>query len=105
MMSIVYFKGTFASDEEAKISVRTHAFNYGTAIFEGIRGYWNQEKKQLFVLHMDRHYKRMKENASILMFPFPYNVKELSKLTIELLRKNNHKEDVICSERFLFLDE
>jgi len=93
-MAIVYFKGKFVSDEEAKVSVRTHALNYGTAIFEGIRGYWNSEQEQLFVLHMERHYQRMKKNSKILMFPFPYEPEKLSEITLELLRKNKHKEDV-----------
>ncbi len=93
-MSIVYFKGKFVPDQEANVSIRTHAFNYGTAIFEGIRGYWNEEKKQLYVLHLAKHYQRMKKNANLLMFPFPKSVEELSELTLELLRKNKHKENV-----------
>ena len=28
----------------------THAFMYGTAVFEGIRAYWNAEQGQLYGL-------------------------------------------------------
>ena len=38
---VTYFNNAFVPDEDAKIGVKTHAFNYGTGCFEGIRGYWN----------------------------------------------------------------
>ena len=28
--------------EDAKVGVQTHALHYGTAVFEGIRGNWNE---------------------------------------------------------------
>src|SRR5690606_39095580 len=43
-----YFEGAFISSAEAKLSVMTHAFNYGTALFEGIRGYYSKEEENLF---------------------------------------------------------
>jgi branched-chain amino acid aminotransferase len=45
----VFFEGKIVPFEEAKVSVATHAFNYGTAVFGGIRGYWNDEKKKLYI--------------------------------------------------------
>jgi len=38
-MKYAFFKGKIVPFSEAKISIMTHAFNYGTAVFEGIRGY------------------------------------------------------------------
>ena len=29
---------------DAKVSIMTHAFMYGTATFEGIRAYWNADQ-------------------------------------------------------------
>ena len=34
---MAYFEGEFVPIEEASLNVMTHAFNYGTAVFEGIR--------------------------------------------------------------------
>ena len=47
---VVFFKGDFVPYEDAKVSVLTHGLNYGTGCFEGIRGYWNEEQQQMFVL-------------------------------------------------------
>ena len=47
---ICYFEGNWVPMREAKVSVMTHAFMYGTATFEGIRGYWNEEQGTLYGL-------------------------------------------------------
>ena len=44
-----YFQGKIVPYSEAKVGVATHALNYGTAVFGGIRAYWNEEKERLFV--------------------------------------------------------
>ena len=41
---ICYFEGDYVPMRDAKVSIMTHAFMYGTAVFEGIRGYWNAEQ-------------------------------------------------------------
>src|SRR3989442_15639258 len=43
-----YLDGEFVPIRDAKVSVMTHAFNYGTGVFEGIRAYWNAEDEQLY---------------------------------------------------------
>ena len=51
-MKKAFFKGKIVPYKEAKIGIMTHAFNYGTGVFEGIRAYWNVEKKQMFILKL-----------------------------------------------------
>ena len=51
---VCYFEGEFVPLSEAKIPVMTHGFLYGTATFEGIRAYWNEEQEQLYVLKLLR---------------------------------------------------
>src|SRR5260370_39484483 len=51
-----YLGGKFVPIREAKISVMTHAFNYGTGVFEGVRAYWHAEEQQLDRLHFRDHY-------------------------------------------------
>jgi branched-chain amino acid aminotransferase len=45
----------------------THAFMYGTATFEGIRAYWNEEQGKLFGLKIREHADRLRQSARILM--------------------------------------
>ena len=91
--SYAFFKGEFVPEDDAKISIKTHALQYGTAIFEGIRAYWNENQKELFVFRMKEHYERMLDNIKILHIDCKYSVDELCDLTIELLKKNAPKTD------------
>ena len=44
-----YFEGDYVPITKANVSIKTHALNYGTGCFEGIRGYWNDETGQLYL--------------------------------------------------------
>jgi branched-chain amino acid aminotransferase len=93
MPRYAFFRGGFVPIEEAKVSVMTHAFNYGTGCFEGIRAYWNEEDEQLYVFRMQEHYQRLLNSARILQIKLPYTVDELGDLTLELLRKEGYRQD------------
>jgi branched-chain amino acid aminotransferase len=88
-----YFHGKFVPLAEANVNIMTHALNYGTGCFEGIRGYWNDAKEQLFVFRMPEHYRRLHTSGRILGMKLPHSVEELGALTAELIRRNGHKED------------
>ncbi len=93
MPKYAFFEGQFVPIEEAKVSIMTHAFNYGTGCFEGIRAYWNEEEQQLFVFRMREHYERLHRSCRILLIDLPYSVDELGEITVELLRKEGYRED------------
>ena len=61
-----FFRGEFVPLREANINVMTHGFNYGTAVFEGIRAYWNAEEEQLFGLELVPHFERIHRSAALL---------------------------------------
>ena len=54
-----YMDGKYVPSNEAMIPVRTHAFLYGTSVFEGIRGYYNQEEDQIYAFRMKEHFERL----------------------------------------------
>ena len=88
-----YIRGEIVPIEQAQVSVMTHALNYGTGCFEGIRGYWNEEQRQLYVFRLPEHYRRMAASARILMMQLPGSDEDLCRLTVELLRRNEHTQD------------
>src|SRR6188474_156158 len=90
---VCYFQGEFVPLDEARIPVMTHGFLYGTATFEGIRAYWNEEQEQLYGLKLLEHYKRMERSARVLLMKLPMPPEELVDLTVELLRKNGFRQD------------
>ena len=62
-----YFQGKIVPYEQAKVGVLTHALNYGTAAFGGLRGYWNDDQQQLFIFRPKDHYKRLLNSAKMLL--------------------------------------
>jgi branched-chain amino acid aminotransferase len=88
-----YLGDKFVPIREAKISVMTHAFNYGTGVFEGIRAYWNAEEEQLYGLHFREHFTRLTRSCRIMRLTLPHSVEDLVDITIELLRRCGYRED------------
>lgn len=93
MPKYAFFKGQMVPIEEAKVSIMTHAFNYGTGCFEGIRAYWNEDDGQLYVFRMKEHYERMHRSCRILRIHLPYSTDELGEITLALLRKEGYRQD------------
>lgn len=89
-----YFEGSIVPLREAKISVMTHALNYGTACFEGIRGYWNEQHGQLYLLKLREHYKRMEDSCNTLRMQPQETIEDLCRITAELVRKHGYRSDV-----------
>lgn len=86
--SLAYFKGNFVPIAEANINIMNHSFMYGTAVFEGIRAYWNAGEKELYIFRLREHFERMMDSMKIMYLETDYSVDELCKITVELLKRN-----------------
>ncbi|MDR1167691.1 MAG: branched-chain amino acid transaminase [Heliobacteriaceae bacterium] len=93
MTEYYFMNGEYTEAGKAVIPVRTHAFMYGTSVFEGIRAYWNDEDKQLYAFRAPEHYERIQKSARIMHMESPYTTEEYCEITKKLLKKNNYKED------------
>jgi len=91
---IVYFEGKYVPTEEAKISVMTHAFNYGTGIFEGIRGYYNAEEDNILVFRLKEHVDRMVRNSKVLCMDISEDAATIENVCLELIRRSEFREGV-----------
>ena len=88
-----FFNGEFVPLQDAKVSVMTHALNYGTGVFEGIRAYWNEDKGQLYALHLIEHYRRIHRSCKVMRLDLEPSPERLVEITLELLRRNDFRED------------
>ena len=92
-MQTVYFNKQFIPLAEAKVSIRTNALHYGSGVFEGIRAYWNPNERQLFVFKLPEHYERLVNNCKVMKLKLDHDVKELCAVTVDLLRRDQPRED------------
>ena len=92
--SLVHFKGNIVSVKDANVNIMTHALHYGTAVFEGIRGNWNEDEQRMFVFRMHEHYVRLLQGAKMLLMDIPYSADDLCEITIDLIKKSQYQQDL-----------
>lgn len=88
-----FFEDEFVALEQAKVSIATHAFNYGTGCFGGVRAYWNDDHQQLYVFRPRKHFNRFLESCRLLNIRLPYTLDDLIGITLELLRRDEYRQD------------
>ncbi len=93
MTEYVFLDGEYIESDKATIPVRTHAFLYGTGVFEGIRAYYNKDEDKMYAFRMKEHYERMMRSAKIMWMQSPYTVEEYCKITVDLLKKNGYRQN------------
>ena len=98
--TVAYFEGEFVALRDAKVSIMTHAFMYGTATFEGIRAYWNAEQGKLYGLKIREHVERLRQSCRILLMENVPSVDELTGLIVETIRRNDFHEDAYIRPSF-----
>lgn len=89
-----FFEGKIVPLGEAKINIATHGFLYGTAVFGGMRAYWNEGKKHLFVFRPFDHFRRLLNSGRMMAMNIRYDEESLTQLTLDVLRADNWQQDV-----------
>ena len=93
MSEYVFLDGEFVEKSKAVIPVMTHAFLYGTAVFEGLRAYYNKEEDKMYIFRPLEHFERLINSAKILFIDKIYSPDEHVEVLRKLLQKNNYKTD------------
>jgi len=88
--SIAYHEGGWKPLRDCRVRIDTHALQYGTAVFEGIRGYWDGERVN--ILFLREHNERLRQNAKLLLMQPPV-LDELCDIMIELVRRNQMRQN------------
>ncbi len=99
----VWFDGRLVRVKNAKINVLSPTSQYGLNVFEGIRCYWSEEKKQLFAFRLEDHLKRLKQSQKLLLLEEKYSIEELREAFLTVVRANGYHEDIAVRQT-LFVD-
>ncbi len=86
-----YFRDKIVPYSEAKVGVLTHALNYGTAVFGGLRAYWNEQEEQLYLFRPYEHYVRFLNSAKLMLMAFDHTPESLTQVTIDLLQREAYR--------------
>lgn len=88
-----YFQKKVVPLADAKIGIMTHAFNYGTGVFEGIRGNWNEEQETIHLFRVPEHLERLRMSAKICRIEIAESDAELTELITQVVAKSEIRED------------
>lgn len=88
-----FFGGRIVPEEKAVISIKTHALNYGTCAFEGMKAFYlGDHKWNLF--RIDDHVKRLLRTCGIMHIESPVSHDEIVNSIEKLVLKNRDESDV-----------
>lgn len=92
--AFAYFEGDFVPVDQAKVSIMTHTFNYGTGLFEGIRGYYAADEDNVLVFRLAEHVDRLVRNFNILCMEIPEDRERIAEICLEVVRRSAFREGV-----------
>jgi len=72
--------------------------------FEGIRGYWNDEKNVLYIFKLEEHIDRLLESCKLVSIPTSYTKEEIICAIKETVIANNFKNTDIALRVTVFGD-
>src|SRR5665647_2365604 len=90
----VMMNGNYVAWNDATVHITTHALHYGTAVFEGIRAYYNDDRGQSFIVRLMEHVERLYRNIRVLRLTVPLTKQEFADAVVDVVRENALKEDV-----------
>ncbi|MBN8222659.1 MAG: branched-chain amino acid transaminase [Spirochaetes bacterium] len=88
-----YFEGKFLPLKDANLNIRTHALQYATAFFGGMRAYYNNSKKNLYLFRLEDHHTRLRQSGKILRFHWAMPFAEFRDITVKMLRDGEWREN------------
>jgi branched-chain amino acid aminotransferase len=94
MLEYAFFEGQFVPFADAKISVGTHAVQYGTGAFAGIRGYLDADGETINIFRLPEHAARLLNSAKLLRATLPFTRETLAQTIVDLVEKNAPDGDV-----------
>ena len=63
-----FLNGEIVEWEKAQEHVASAGFKFGTAVFEGLRGYWNNENNEMYLFRMREHMSRLEFSQRFMRF-------------------------------------
>ena len=102
---LAFFNGKVVPYADVRLGLLTHALNYGTAVFGGMRAFWNEGEKELFVFRPLDHFRRLLDSARLLRMELPYSTGDLWTGLRDLLRRQGQRTDLYIRALAFYGDE
>ena len=105
MPEYIFVNGEYVKYKNAKIHVLSTANKFAAVVYEGIRGYWNEEQQELYIFRHKEHLERLFRSMKICRMENSYNYEEYREILIKLIKKCNLCEDIHVRQQSLVLTD
>ena len=92
----LWWAGQMVPWESATVHVTQVGWTAISAVFEGIRAYWNPQQEELNVFRLDAHLKRFAGSMRFMRMAQSNSDQQLTEAITGLLRANGYREDAYC---------
>ena len=89
----LWHNGKLLPWETATVHITSIGWTAISAVFEGIRAYWNEVEQELHIFRLEEHLRRLANSMKLMRMIPPFSHQELKQAIIELLQGNELKED------------
>ena len=91
---LVYFQGRVVPWDEARVHAFSPAVKYGAGVFEGIRGYWNETQRAMYLFRVPEHLKRLHFSQTMMRMEPIIDSDVVHDALLTLMRANAFEETV-----------
>ncbi len=88
------FNGEVIPFADGKVHIASPAVKYGIGVFEGVRGYWNETQRQLYVFRLRDHVQRLKQSMKLLRLEDTYSLEALEDAVLRMIRANEFRTTI-----------
>lgn len=93
-MRQLYLNGRMVPYDQATIHVSSNAVKYGTSVFEGLRAYWSEARRELFVFRLEDHSARLLDSLRLMRMQHAFTLESLGDAVCQTLKANDFRQDV-----------
>jgi branched-chain amino acid aminotransferase len=91
--AFVWVDGQLQRWGEATVHITTVGTAGVSSVFEGIRAYWNESRRQLYIFRLDAHLERFAQSIRLMRMKQAFSSAELKQAVLTLLRANDYAGD------------
>ena len=94
MKNKIWFKGSIIDEDDATINILSPTSQFGLNVFEGVRGYYNNDTESLFIFRFDDHIKRLFNSCKVISIKCPYSKNDIWNSLKSLIKEANLNGDI-----------
>lgn len=84
----IWMNGKLVAWRDATLHVSAEAILRGANVFEGMRAYWNDEARELYIFRNREHLRRLRQSMRIMRMSIPFSDDDLTAAFLQLFRAN-----------------